>query len=152
MVGDLFAVPLPDGTRKLGQVVAYEKGGFLRSVVCGFTLRDVPEGRDVLPSVEAGDFIAVQYVTPDGLTFGRWPVVGHVDIPDLTGLVGPRVLGARGHIGMRVVGDGLLDDFLGACMGLRPWDEMHDPHWYDALLLAPEMRPEGVIYAKGTVQ
>lgn len=148
-VGDLFAVPLSDGTRTLGQVVAHKPRSFAGAVVCGFTLSDSPEASPAPTHVERTAFLAIQHVTPELLDYGQWLVIGHASVPDLTSLVDPRTLEGSVWIGKDVHGAGLAVRFLEACLALRPWDEMHDPGYYEAWLLSPSMKPEGLIYTKG---
>ncbi len=147
-VGDIVAVPLSDGSRRLGQVVAHQPKQFLGSVVCGFTLVEAPVEGEPCPVAERSAFIAVKHVTPELLDGGVWPVISHADVPDIAMLVDARTLTGAVGIGTQITGSGLAVRFLEACMGLRPWDEMHDPAYYDAWLLLPSMKPKGVIYAK----
>lgn len=147
-VGDIVAVRLSDGSRRLGQVVAHQPKQFLSSVVCGFTLVEAPVEGEPCPGAERSAFIAVKHVTPELLDSGEWSVIGHTDVPDFATLVDARTLTGAVGIGTQISGSGLAVRFLEACMGLRPWDEMHDPAYYDAWLLLPSMKPERLIYAK----
>ena len=52
---------------------------------------------------------------------------------------------ARGWVGAKVYGSGIVARFLAAYHRLAPWDDWADPAYLDRLLIAPEKKPADVI-------
>ena len=141
-IGALFAVPLADGSHACGQVIGRERE-VLNSVTCAFYRTRTPPGASpaFLGVPGEADLLAVQFVTPDLLTSGVWPVLA----------TGPVALPRRffphedkrrqGWVGAKVIGSGIMVRFLNAFFGLEPWDQMKDPQYFDRLLVRPDLRP-----------
>lgn len=138
--GDVFGVPLPDGSMAAGQVLSLEPDA-LNSIGCAFFSATVgPDG--VSGFIEP---IAVLLVTPDFLESGAWPVKRIAPIllaPDER----PYEHFRSSHwVGVKVVGSAIVQEFLAAYHGLTPWDAWHDPNYLDSLLLPGAVRPPGVV-------
>jgi hypothetical protein len=138
--GDVFGVPLPDGSLGIGQVLAPERDA-MNAVGCAFHRERGPLDGDSCLS----DPIAILLVTPDALAKGRWPVLARhaVGVP-------PEArpyerFRAQGWVGVCITGSGIVDKFLAAWHGLHPWDAWHDPRYLDGLLLSGVDRPTGVL-------
>ena len=144
-IGTLFAVPLRDSTYALGQVVGREPA-LIDSVTCAFyRIRIASEplaSTAQLPSSD--DLIAVHFVTKDLLTKRVWKVIGKFPVALAPELFPHEDKRSRGWVGARVIGSGIIVHFLNAYFGLEPWFQMQDPHYFDHLLLRPDMRPEGL--------
>lgn len=150
-VGDLFKIPLADGSAALGHIVAQERE-MLNSVTCAFYDAKVPETcppqAPPLPSDEA--LIACLFTTHDLLGNGSWTVIGHSS---------PRVSRKHlpyedcrrgGWVGAKMRGSGIVRQFLDAYYRLAPWDDWADPKYLDAFLIDPSKRPKDLIYVKTT--
>ena len=150
-VGDLFKIPLADGSASLGHIVAQERE-MLNSVTCAFYDAKVPETcppqAPPLPSDEA--LIACLFTTHDLLGNGSWTVIGHSS---------PRVSRKHlpyedcrrgGWVGAKMRGSGIVRQFLDAYYRLAPWDDWADPKYLDAFLIDPSKRPKDLIYVKTT--
>ncbi|MCG8487367.1 MAG: Imm26 family immunity protein [Candidatus Thiodiazotropha sp.] len=143
-VGDLFLVPLLDGTYTIGQIVSIEKEA-LNSVVCVFTATKV-DGNSNDVTIDINNIISVQFTTPDLLKSGDWPIVGNempVSVNNYINLDGLRM---SGFIGVTVTGSGNIIELMNAYYGLSPWNDFHDPNYLDSLLVSPDKKPKNVVY------
>tara|TARA_R110002124_G_C8543010_1_gene478505 strand:- start:67 stop:510 length:444 start_codon:yes stop_codon:yes gene_type:complete len=139
--GTFFWVPLEDGTVALGQIVEI-RPEVLNSITCAFYELRAPEPRDFdLGSLQP---ISVQFVTPDLFKSGAWQAQeaspgnpAQVPLPY-------RETEPDGWVGAKVIGSGIVAKFLSAFYGLRDWSEMHDPNYYQYLLLPGVVRAAGV--------
>jgi hypothetical protein len=141
-IGNLFSVPLIDGSHALGQVVGRE-AEVLNSITCVFFRNRI--GGDALTEVkgppDCSDAIAVQFVTKDLLTRRIWKVLGDFAVCLPLDAFPHEDKRNSGWIGARVIGSGIVEHFLNAYFGLEPWTQMKDPAYFDRLLLRPDLRP-----------
>ena len=140
-VGDVFWVPIGADAYVLGQIVEIEKA-VLNSICCALF-----DQKSIEPEMENFDLsspFSVQFVTKDLFNAGVWERVcnSKVIIPDL--LLPYREAKKNDWIGVKVIGSGIIIKFLSAYYGLRDWAEMHDPQYYQHLLLPGASRPESV--------
>jgi hypothetical protein len=141
--GDVFMVPLEDGTFGVGQVLIPQ--GFLGSMLTAFfALRCSERPQDVAsldlsPSV----LLCCQLVMRDDFVRGLWPRVGRrtpaipVEYFPLGWDINDSTVGALAY------SSGLFPMFLSAYHGLRPWLEptWHHSRIYDELLLPGAQGP-----------
>ena len=142
-VGNMFAVPLADGSYALAQVVGRE-AEVLNSITCAFyrtrvdaaalgTVKEVPNERDL---------IAVQFITKDLLTRRVWKVLGNYPVTLPRSVFPHEDKRNQRWIGAKMIGSGNMVHFLNAYFGLERWDQMKDPYYFDKLLLRPDLRPD----------
>lgn len=144
-VGDCFTVPLCDGSFSLGQVVGFEPDA-MNSAVCAFYAARFSN----LDTAHCRGFndellVAVLFVTRDLLDSGDWGVCGHESPLDANRYFDFDGLRAKGFIGLRIIGSGIVVDLMDAYFGLRSWDDFHDRNYLDGLLVSQEKRPANVI-------
>jgi len=138
-VGDLFWVPIEDKSFVLGQVVEIQKE-VLNSITCAFF--DVNERFLELKDFDLSSPISIQFVTKDLFNNGTWQRITNRKVYFKEEIFPYRKTMSNGWIGAKVIGSGNIRKFLSAFYGLRPWDEMHDPNYYQKLLL-PDIRYHG---------
>lgn len=148
-VGDLFKIPLADGSASLGHIVAQERQ-MLNSVTCAFYDVRAPETSlpevQQLPSDEA--LIACLFTTHDLLDNGAWSVIGHSP-PQISRKHLPyEDCRSNGWVGAKMRGSGVVRRFLDAYYCLAPWNDWADPKYLDAFLIDPSKRPKDLIYVK----
>ncbi|MDZ4047547.1 MAG: Imm26 family immunity protein, partial [Pseudoxanthomonas sp.] len=121
-VGDVFLVPLKDGSHCPGQIVGREPGLFDCAAIALFDRRGTWN-----ESTELGidDVFSKLFVSRDFLDSGQWPVVHHrpavlsgQDLPN-------EELRASRYVGAKVRGSEIVQEFVDAFYGLMPWDD-----WY----------------------
>jgi hypothetical protein len=150
-VGDLFKIPLADGSASLGQVVAQERE-VLNSVTCAFYDTKVPGTcpPDAPPPLRDESLIACLFTTHDLLGSGAWLVIGHT-LPQVARKHMPYEDCRRsGWVGAKVRGSSHVREFLDAYYRLAPWDDWANPKYLDAFLIDPSKRPKDLIYVKTT--
>jgi hypothetical protein len=146
-VGDLFKVPLDDGSAALGHIVGQEKD-MLNSVTCAFYAVEVSCPPEPPPAPNMDTLIACVFTTHDLLRRGYWPIVGHV-APQLPRKYFPHEdCRDKGWVGATVNGSGIMNDFLNAFYGLSPWDAYFDIYYFDKLLIDKAKKPKDLIYTK----
>ena len=148
-VGDLFKIPLADGSASLGHVVAQERD-MLNSVTCAFYDLKVPENcpPQTLPPPSDEALIACLFTTQDLLCNGVWTVIGNSS-PRISREHLPYENCRRnGWVGAKMRGSGIVRRFLDAYYRLAPWDDWADSKYLDAFLIDPSKRPNGLIYIK----
>ena len=139
-VGDTFWVPLEDGTHSLGQIVEIQPA-VLNSITCAFFDCRQPQPTPV--SLSSRPLITVQFVTGHLFRSGAWMRVENCPVTVEPHELPYRDTESRGWVGAKVVGSGLILEFLSAYYGLRSWREMHDPDYFQKLLrpgIAPYAR------------
>lgn len=135
--GDVFTVPLLDGTFGVGQVLGMMMENIL---LVALAARREPAGSPTLPLGRA-DVMSTLATWRDPLDTGRWKVVGS------QGILFPQKewpneqFRERNWVGAKHYNTALVEGFLNAFHALAPWDAWHDPQYLDKLLLAPELKP-----------
>jgi len=142
--GDIFGVPLPDGSIALGQVLSRERQA-LNSVGCAFFSAACSVTGPLPDSLTP---ISALLVTPDLLNKGAWPLLAKRDV-----VVPPQQrpyeqFRDSGWVGVKVTGSGIAQEFLAAYHRLCPWDDWYVPDYLDRLLLPGVARPDGVVLSK----
>jgi len=136
-VGDLFWVPIDDGTFVLGQVVEI-KPEVLNSLTCAFydiRVKEVTAKFSKLPNP-----ISIQFVTKDLFVSGMWVRSGNKKVNVSRSQLPYRNTEKNGWIGAKIIGSGIVKNFLSAFYQLRAWDEMADSKYYENLLM-PGVKP-----------
>ena len=80
---------------------------------------------------------------------GSWPIVANqAAAVDMEKFLPLRDLASRGFVGAKIRGSQIIDDFLAAFYALGPWDGLHDPKYYDELLVPQDRRPSKLLLTK----
>lgn len=123
-VGDLFALPLGDGTFGFGQVLGDWPS-------CSLVELRAPSPAATPEAVLAARRLAILHVQRRSLDDGRWIVVGHAS-PAVDPFSGP--CGHPYQVG-GISWDG-LEELAGAWWGLTPWNRYDREDYLDEYLLA----------------
>ena len=147
--GDVFVVPLSDRTYSLGQILGYERQA-LNSVACAFyNIRIIDAPPLEIPAPLPQDrVISILLTTPDLLNRAVWPVVTDRAIATPVAVRPYEQYRAKNWVGARIIGSGIVSKFLNAYFALAPWDAMHDPDYYDCLLLNASLKPNLLVYTR----
>jgi len=148
-VGDIFLIPLSDGSFSVGQILMHEADA-LNSVICSFhTIRISSEQgvSDCLSAVEEeNNLISVQFTTVDLLESGVWKIVTNIRPRPINKYINIKKMKLNGFVGVKVIGSGIIIKFIEACFGLYPWDGFHDSTYLDKLLLDSSKKPKNITY------
>lgn len=145
--GTIRALRLENGEHTLVQVIARsEKGALSTCALFGRRYASVLEATAALPRLAPADVVATIIVPTKNLSSHdgpEWPVLGVFPVINKT--VAPafrlsameRVRQALGllEVHSRFSTIGVLYSLAHACAGLRPWDEMAEPDYYEQYLL-----------------
>ncbi|WP_374604694.1 hypothetical protein [Arenimonas sp.] len=138
VIGDVFLVPLRDGSHCPGQVVGREPD-LLNCVA--IALFDARGAWSESWEPAADSIFSKLFVSRDALDLGQWPVVGR----RASALARPGMpnesLRDVGFVGAKVVGSDIVDEFVNAYFGLMPWDDWYVPDYLDDLLVSPDRKP-----------
>jgi len=148
-VGDLFKIPLADGTASLGHIVARDDQ-MLNSVTCAFYDIKVPRTcpPDAAPLPDDGALIACLFTTHDLLNRGVWVVIGSAPVHLPREHLPYEDCRKRGWVGAKMHGSGIVRQFLDAYYRLAPWDDWADPAYLDRLLISPAKRPKDLVLVR----
>ena len=143
-VGNVFAVPLPDGRGSIGQVIAVLNDA--GAVACALFPVSVEMGQSV---PELPQPILVQVITPDLLARGYWPVLETREVRVPSSLFHWEDYREAGWVGLKIIGSGIIREFVAAYYGFAPWNMMADPEFFTKLLIEGAERPTAAYSAGG---
>ena len=144
--GDIFTVPLSDGTERLGQVLL-ETPDALDSAICAYTLETAEDSSPA--DLREEIIVAVHFTSTDLLDSGVWKVIGRKKPLPADRFINVDHLRVEGWIGAKIIGSGNIKKFLEACTGIRAWDSMHNPNYFERLLVSPDKKPDTIRFEKG---
>jgi hypothetical protein len=141
-IGDVFHISLLDGDVVLAQIVGREAKALNSITIALFDIKCKPS--DVATAstfLDVARVFAVLFVTRDLLDNGEWPIFDSKSVLVPETLRPYEDLRQSGFVGARIIGSGIVEKFVNAFYGLRPWDAWHDPNFLDGLLLSLEKKP-----------
>jgi Immunity protein 26 len=128
-VGDVFQIPLENGTYAFGQVVWKSD----TNPVCGLldiNKTDVP----TLEEIIRNPFISILSLTPNSLDNHSWKVFGSMDVSVQKKDV-PRKFKTTDFT------SGILEELANAFYGVTPWNVSAEEDFFDQILLPTVKRP-----------
>jgi hypothetical protein len=147
-VGDVFVIGLRDGTHAIGQIVGREAEVLNSVSVALFNQRvDRPEKAIDGDRSESHAF-SILFATRDLLDSGVWQIVGTRPVEIAPSRFPFESTRPAGFVGARVIGSKIVGELASAFFGLVPWDDWHDPHYLDKLLVSPDRIPPNRILIK----
>src|SRR5439155_14074782 len=96
--------------------------------------------------LKLSDVIATASTIPVHLDRGLWKVFsrGAVILPRQSW---PNEAARnKGWVGSVVHTGAIVESFLNAYHSLAPWDQYHDPDYFDKLLISPSKKPKRLVY------
>lgn len=133
-VGDIFHIPLEDGSYAFGQVVWKS----YTHPVCGlFNLNK--QGVPSLDEILNTPFISVLSLTPNLLDNHKWKVLGNMDVRIQKKNVSKKFNGSS-NIGSTDFTSGVLEDLANAFYGVTPWNVFAEEDFFDQVLLPTVIR------------
>jgi hypothetical protein len=148
-VGDVFYIPLSDKDVVLGQIVGREADLLNSVTVALFDVKCKPEEvAAALPFISASRAFSVLFTTRDLLDMGEWPLHGTEPVSIPKAQLPYEHLRQDRFIGAKVIGSGIVNEFVNAFYGLTSWDDWKDPNYLDGLLLSPAKKPQARLMYK----
>ena len=143
--GDVFLVPLLDGTYAVGQVIGKTKEA-LNSAVCAFFDIRLTEGAaENIEELTDDLLVALKFSSVGLLDAGEWEVVDNRTPLDTRKYIDLDQLAKNGYINVRIVGSAILSELMNAYYALSPWDAFYDPQYLDKLLISPGKKLKNII-------
>ncbi len=140
----MFLIPLEDATYSVGQVLLKTVSA-LNSVICAFS-KIRTDNVETATTFTPRDVVAVLFTTPDLLNSGDWRVIRHEpEIVPVARYIDMHSLEAKGYVGVKIIGSGIVENLLNAWFGLEPWDAFYEPDYLDKLLLPSVTRPDSAV-------
>ena len=139
MAGDLFAVPLSDGTYGLGHIIDRDR----YSARCALFAKRSKVTVSLLKGIDDAlrGPLTILDLTSNELNSGAWPVIGH-HVVDYSAFKIPTDGVGVSHT------SGAAPGFLEAYHGLEPWDGMFDPRYHEKQLAPGVLVPTTVRYKR----
>ena len=136
--GDVFGVPLSDGTFGVAQAIAPVSSFAIDFAVLGVRYMTLPTA---IPVMSSSHVVAVAATWRTVVTGGHWCKLGN-DAPVLPPEMCPNqnILAQGTLVGVRHSDWELLQDFMSACHGLLPWN-LYPGHDFDTFLFPGVSRP-----------
>jgi hypothetical protein len=145
--GDVFAVPLVDGTFGLVQTIDHWLPHWIYTAIT--------DGRiDSLPAADAtaqpGKLISLLAVDDDPFDFGGFSRMGHTSPMARKSDFSNESFAERGYVGAESYTGSVVAGLLSAWHKLAPWNICKDEMFFDKLLIAGLKRPTNVLLKIGS--
>lgn len=141
--GMVYAVPLADGSFGIAQA-GESQGPFVNVIYVSLFLDRYMQIPDEVPNLKRDTAVSLVATWRQALNRGEWlslavspEVFRKIEFPN-------ERFANNGYVGAKEYDAGLLANFLSAFHGLLPWNVMHNPSFYDELLLPGSPRPQYV--------
>lgn len=134
-VGDIFQIPLENGTYAFGQVVWKS---YTHPVCILFDINkiDVP----ILEEIISSPSISILSLTPTSLDNHSWKVLGNMNVRLQKEDV-PAIFNGTPGVGATSFTSGILEDLANAFYGVTPWNVFAEEDQFDQILLPQVKRP-----------
>ena len=143
-VGDVFGVPLNDGTYGLVKILLFEKRA-MNSYLCSLFDRRINSFENSLPT--DANPISICFVTPESFLGRKWVKLDSGFPTDEIANVDIEGMRRSGFVGAKIFGSAIVRKFLNAYYGLEPWDGYADPKYFEKFLLPGVTVPDNIIFA-----
>ena len=127
-LGDVFAVPLSDGSNAFGQVLW--SPAEVKAPTCALFEHRAPEANADLEEVLTSRTLSITHESSEPLDAGRWSVIGRHDVID-DPFGGP--CSKPGEVG--AIHSNTLESLAHAWWGLFPWNSWYKANYLDFYLL-----------------
>ncbi|WP_045516872.1 Imm26 family immunity protein [Neobacillus niacini] len=141
-VGDIFYVPLSNGSFSYGQIIK-DNDGF--STCCLFKMNS-NEIKDI-NSIITTNIVAVLPISPNSLDNHNWKIIGSTEVRiNVEEVVKGQPKKYKRRITQSTFPDESLRNLSEAIIGIRPWNENVDEEYYDKMLLPDFTKPKSLLY------
>jgi hypothetical protein len=140
--GTVYAVPLADGSFGLAQAGSPMFPTVIYVAMFLDRFETIPSGP---PPLDESRLVSLTATWRKNLNKDEWVPLGASELTP--GLLNhpSEALAAGGYVGAKHCDSGLLSEFLSACHGALPWNVMHDPAYYEKLLVPGTARPANAV-------
>ena len=145
--GDVFLVPLLDGTYGTGQVLDLQMPNIVRVALFDENVKSISE-LDFSGSCAMSNLISLIASSREQLDFGAWKIVGNkfINIPAKN--YPNEQFKKKDWVGASHYDAALLEDFLNSFYSLLPWDDWFNPNFLDEFLVNLSKKPKTLVLIK----
>ncbi|MDQ0971511.1 hypothetical protein QFZ31_001389 [Neobacillus niacini] len=141
-VGDIFYVPLSNGSFSFGQIIK-DNDGF--PTCCLFNMNS-NEIKDI-NSIISTNIVSVLPISPNSLDNNNWKIIGSTEVRvNVEEVVKGQPKKYKRRITQSTFPDESLRNLSEAIIGIRPWNENVDEEYYDKMLLPDLTKPKSLLY------
>jgi len=145
--GDVFFVPLKDGSRVLSQVLEEDDDlGMVSTVLFDIRLKSGDVSKSLDPPLEKA--IGVASMTGEQLYRRIWRLEWNAKVSLPRAMWPNEEFRANDWVGAVVHDSLIIEDFLNAFYALDVWDPYLDPTYFDKMLLSPANKPGRLLFKK----
>lgn len=141
-----FLIPLENGHVTVGFFHKYFADA-MNSYLCSFYDLVAIDETSLPSNLSEANTIALLLVTRDLLDNGTWPLSDRFYFSKEK-ISTTSFDEKESFKGIKIIGSGIVRKFANAYFGLLPWDMMHDPNYFDKLMLPGAAQPSCRILSK----
>lgn len=145
--GDLFAIPLEDGTYVVGQTLDLQMSNVVRCAISDARFPEQDLANPGAAYTHAG-LISLVATTREKLDFGAWKVIGEAPVSVPVDQLPNEQFRTAGWVGSKIYDASIVEEFCNAFHALAPWDDWADPNYLDRLLTSPDVKPRNLVFKK----
>lgn len=146
--GDIFLVPTLDGKFVPGQIISFETRS-LHCVSCGLfdqRVADYREGAELI--LDKSKLFTTLLMVPRFLQKHKWPILQNQNLVISKDKFPYEKELRKNGVGVKIQEEEIVIMFVNAFYGLRAWDDLYKPDFFDEMLLDVKKRPNNLIYSK----
>lgn len=145
--GDVFLIPLLDGTFGTGQVLDLQMPTIVRVALFDENIKSIEEF-DLSQSCALPSLISLIASSREQLDFEAWKIVGNKSVEIPIKDYPNEQFRKKGWVGAKHYDAALLEDFFNAFYSFVPWDDWFNPNYLDAFLVDISKKPKTLILIK----
>jgi hypothetical protein len=144
--GDIFLIPLLDGTFNVGQVLDLRIINCVRCAI--YDERCKAAQPDTNELCKQNNLLSLVECTREQLDFSVWKIVGNSKVVIPIERFPNENFRNNNWIGSKTYDAAIIEDFVNAFYALQPWDDWGDPNYLDKFLIDKSKKPTNLILTK----
>ena len=142
--GDVFHIPLKDGSFVVGQVLEISDIGFISCAF--FDIRLLEQDLETKEDLNPDKLISLASITPEQFKNKAWKIAYNLPISIARSMWPNERTRKSGWIGAKVYDSLIVEKFLNAFYSLDIWDPYKDPNYFDRLLVLESKKPNHLLF------
>ncbi|MBK9247533.1 MAG: hypothetical protein IPM69_05335 [Ignavibacteria bacterium] len=145
--GDVFAIPLEDGSFSLGQILDLMTVNIVRIALYDEKIIDI-QNLNLELYCKMENLISLVTSTREQLDYNIWKIIGNKEQVVPVKMFPYEDKRDNGWIGATTFDAAIIEDFVNSFYGFLPWDDWYDPNFLDEILVDINKKPLKLIYIK----
>lgn len=145
--GDVFAIPLEDGSYSVGQILDLMMINIVRIALYDEKVKDI-HNSNLNQFCKTDNLVSLVTCTREQLDYNIWKIIGNKEQVIPLKMFPYEDKRDNGWIGAITYDAAIIEDFVNSFYGFLPWDDWHDPNFLDELLIDKSKKPSNLIYIK----